>query len=67
LLQLGLKANYGVKENPFDWLDWIMNAPTHTNFFEGRSTEYGKGGVIGWDKQPWGFTDKIKSLLGGSL
>jgi ribonucleoside-diphosphate reductase beta chain len=43
LLQLGLKAHYGVKENPFDWLDWIMNAPTHTNFFEGRSTEYGKG------------------------
>lgn len=36
LLQLGLKANYGVKENPFDWLDWIMNAPTHTNFFEQR-------------------------------
>ncbi|USN14888.1 ribonucleoside-diphosphate reductase I subunit beta [Brevundimonas phage vB_BpoS-Papperlapapp] len=49
LLQLGLKANYGVKENPFDWLDWIMNAPTHTNFFEQRSTEYGKGETQGWD------------------
>ena len=49
LLQLGLKANYGVKDNPFDWLDWIMNAPTHTNFFEQRSTEYGKGETQGWD------------------
>lgn len=49
LLQLGLKANYGVSENPFDWLDWIMNAETHTNFFENRSTEYTKGGVVGWD------------------
>ncbi len=50
LLQLGLKTNYGVTDNPFDWLDWIMNAETHTNFFENRSTEYSKGGVVGWDK-----------------
>lgn len=49
LLQLGLKPNYGVKENPFDWLDWMMTAHTHTNFFEGRATEYSKGGVVNWD------------------
>lgn len=48
LLQLGLKPNYRVKENPLPWLDWIMNAPTHTNFFEQRSTEYGKGEIEGW-------------------
>ncbi len=46
LLQLGLKPNWHVKENPFPWLDWIMNAPTHTNFFEQRATEYGKGGLV---------------------
>lgn len=50
LLQLGLKPNYRVKDNPLPWLDWIMNAPTHTNFFEQRSTEYGKGEIEGWDK-----------------
>jgi ribonucleoside-diphosphate reductase beta chain len=50
LLQLGLKPNYRVKENPLPWLDWIMNAPTHTNFFEQRSTEYGKGEIAGWDR-----------------
>lgn len=50
LLQLGLKPNYGVSDNPFDWLDWIMNAETHTNFFENRSTEYSKGGVVNWDR-----------------
>jgi ribonucleoside-diphosphate reductase beta chain len=50
LLQLGLKPNYGVEENPFPWLDWIMNAPTHTNFFEQRSTEYGKGEIVGWER-----------------
>lgn len=53
LNQLGLKMNYGTEiepiENPFPWLDWIMNAPTHTNFFEQRATEYGKGEVHGWD------------------
>lgn len=46
---LGLKTNYGVKENPFPWLDWIISAPTHTNFFEQHSTEYGSGAVGGWD------------------
>lgn len=50
LLQLGLKTNYGVSENPFDWLDWIMNAETHTNFFENRSTEYSKNGIVGWER-----------------
>lgn len=49
LLQLGLKPNFKVKENPLPWLDWIMNAPTHTNFFEQRSTEYGKGEIEGWE------------------
>ncbi|MBL4871587.1 MAG: ribonucleotide-diphosphate reductase subunit beta [Robiginitomaculum sp.] len=42
LAQLGLKPNYNIKENPFQWLDFIIGAPTHTNFFEQRSTEYSK-------------------------
>lgn len=50
LLQVGLKTHFKVKENPLPWLDWITNAPTHTNFFEQRSTEYGKGEIEGWDK-----------------
>jgi ribonucleoside-diphosphate reductase beta chain len=58
LLQLGLKPNYGQKDNPFEWLDEMMAAITHTNFFEGRATEYSKGGVTGWDS-PWGFLDSM--------
>lgn len=46
LLQLGLKPNYGVKENPLEWLDWVLNAQSHDNFFEKRSTEYSKGAVL---------------------
>ncbi|AXQ69786.1 ribonucleotide reductase of class Ia (aerobic), beta subunit [Caulobacter phage CcrSC] len=50
LLQLGLKPNYDQKTNPFEWLEEIMNLPTHTNFFEQRSTEYSKGEIEGWDE-----------------
>lgn len=49
LLQLGLKPNYGQTVNPFDWLDELMNIPTHTNFFEQRSTDYSKEEIDGWE------------------
>jgi ribonucleoside-diphosphate reductase beta chain len=47
LLQLGLKTNFKVKDNPLPWLDWVLNAPDHTNFFENRVTEYEVGGLKG--------------------
>jgi len=47
LIQLGMKGNYKVKENPLSWLDFILNAPDHTNFFENRVTEYSVGGLTG--------------------
>ncbi len=50
LQQLGLKAIYNVKENPLPWLDTMLNAVEHTNFFENRSTEYSKAATQGtWD------------------
>jgi len=56
LLQLGLKPNYGVKDNPLPWVDEILNGVEHMNFFEGRSTEYSKNSMTGswndvWDNQ----------------
>ena len=47
LLQLGLKTNYDIRENPLPWLDWILNGVEHTNFFENRATEYAKGALTG--------------------
>ena len=47
LIQLGMKGNYKIKENPLSWLDHILNAPDHTNFFEGRVTEYTVAGLTG--------------------
>lgn len=49
LNQLGLKSNYGIEVNPFSWLEELLALRVHTNFFEGRSTEYRKGGIEGWD------------------
>ena len=46
LLQLGLKPNYGVKNNPLNWLDDVLGVE-HQNFFEGRSTSYMKAGLRG--------------------
>lgn len=63
MIQLGLKPIYRQKENPFEWIDEMMVAHTHTNFFEGRATEYSKGGVIGWDKSPWNFVERIRPIL----
>ena len=47
LLQLGLKPNYGVKDNPLEWVDWVVSGVEHTNFFENRATEYAKGAMTG--------------------
>jgi ribonucleoside-diphosphate reductase beta chain len=46
LLQLGLKPNYKVSENPLLWLDDVLGVE-HQNFFEGRATTYMKAGLKG--------------------
>ena len=46
LHSLGLKGNYHIKENPLPWLDIMVNAQEHANFFETRATEYSKGAII---------------------
>lgn len=47
LIMLGLKGNFMVKDNPLPWLDWIVSATNHTNFFEGKVAEYEVGGLQG--------------------
>jgi len=47
LLQLGLRTNFKVKENPLPWLEWVLNGADHTNFFENRVTEYEVAGLTG--------------------
>lgn len=45
--QLGLDPIYSVDKNPFPWLESLVNAPEHANFFEQRATEYSKGSLKG--------------------
>ncbi len=47
LISLGLKGIFKVKRNPLPWVEEMINAPTHTNFFENRATDYAKGSLSG--------------------
>ena len=47
LTQLGLEPIYDVQKNPLTWLDTMLNAVEHMNFFEGRATEYSKASTQG--------------------
>lgn len=49
LIDLRLDKLYNVA-NPLGWLDVMVNAKEHANFFENRATEYAKGAVVlDWD------------------
>jgi ribonucleoside-diphosphate reductase beta chain len=51
LVQLGLNALFHVERNPLPWLDEMLNAVEHTNFFENRATEYSKASTTGtWEE-----------------
>jgi ribonucleoside-diphosphate reductase beta chain len=51
LVQLGLNPLFHVAANPLPWLDEMLNAVEHTNFFENRSTEYSRASTTGsWEE-----------------
>jgi ribonucleoside-diphosphate reductase beta chain len=54
LISLGMKGVYKVKKNPLPWVEEMINAPTHTNFFENRATDYAKGALSGNWENVWG-------------
>lgn len=63
MMQLGMEPIYAVEKNPLGWLDHIMSAVAHTNFFESRSTEYAKGALTGsWDTV-WASVDNVNYLI----
>jgi len=54
LIALGMKGIFKVKRNPIPWVEEMINAPVHGNFFENRVTDYAKGATSGsWD-DVWG-------------
>jgi len=53
LISMGMKGIYKVKNNPLPWVETMINAPTHTNFFENRATDYAKGALQGDWSDVW--------------
>lgn len=54
LISMGMKGIFKRKKNPLPWVEEMINAPTHTNFFENRVTDYAKGSLKGDWKDVWG-------------
>ena len=54
LISLGLKGIFKIKKNPLPWVETMINAPTHVNFFENKATDYAKGALQGDWGEVWG-------------
>lgn len=51
MTQLGLDTLYDIDKNPLPWMDEMLNAVEHTNFFENRATEYSRAATEGtWEE-----------------
>jgi ribonucleoside-diphosphate reductase beta chain len=53
LIAMGLKGIFKVKKNPLGWVEAMLNAPGHTNFFESRATDYAKASLKGSWNDVW--------------
>lgn len=54
LISMGMKGIFKVKKNPLPWVEEMINAPVHGNFFENRVTDYAKGALSGTWEDVWG-------------
>ena len=53
LISLGLRGIFKRKKNPLPWVEEMINAPVHGNFFENRVTDYAKGALSGNWNDVW--------------
>lgn len=53
LIGLGMKGIFKAKKNPLPWVEEMINAPIHGNFFEQRVTDYAKGALTGNWNEVW--------------
>ena len=53
LISMGMKGIFKVKKNPLPWVEEMINAPVHGNFFENRVTDYAKGALTGSWSDVW--------------
>lgn len=53
LISMGMKGIFKQKKNPLPWVEEMINAPVHGNFFENRVTDYAKGALKGSWEDVW--------------
>lgn len=53
LIGLSLKGIFKVKKNPLPWVEEVLNAPEHSNFFETKATAYSKSSMTGSWNEVW--------------
>jgi len=61
LIGLGLRGIFKVKKNPLPWVDEMVVAPSHSNFFEQQESSYAKGALSGSWGQVWAQHTKGKA------
>tara|TARA_Y100000588_G_C14264596_1_gene929232 strand:+ start:2496 stop:3470 length:975 start_codon:yes stop_codon:yes gene_type:complete len=50
LTQLGMEKIFNINEHPLPWMVEMLGGVEHTNFFEGRATEYSRASTTGnWE------------------
>jgi len=54
LISMGMRGIFKRKKNPLPWVEEMINAPVHGNFFENRVTDYAKGALSGSWNDVWG-------------
>ena len=60
LCELGLDYRFAASDkNPLPWLDVLLNAQEHANFFESRATEYSRGTTGGDWGDVWNEQDNM--------
>jgi len=62
LMQLGLNPLYHVSKNPLTWLDEMLNAVEHANFFENRATEYSRASTVGTWEEAFGGASSTEAI-----
>lgn len=67
LLQMGLKTNFKVKENPLPWLEELLNNHEHASFFEARVTEYQKNAILGDWTQVWNANSSKRTTASNEI
>ncbi len=55
LAQLAIAPIFDAQENPLPWMDEMLSAVEHTNFFENRATEYSRAATQGTWEEAWQF------------